>query len=459
MISEMMTKTFLSLERLTVLNSSFVTATPFWAAWQKRSPTDLMLVLEWLLIIGATMTSVLLPLPLQGRSDIPFGASIDLGPLALEPLVPIGIFALMGLKRTQPHLPGKILYTLAEFGIAYLPSLLDPRLFFPPFYLIIVIRSCSLFGNLGQLATVISANFLFIMSLFSPRFRFIFPESAVNPRQFPNTMLTAQLNAMFAFLLISSFVLLLTNALFFMQRSRQELTEAHHRLRQYALRIEDQATLQERTRIAREMHDALGHTLTAQCLQLDTVHCFWNSDPDKALRSVSEAKQLSTQALKEVRQAIAMLRADPLQGLTLEGAIAKLVQTFHHTTGILPSCTLRVAMVPPPIVNSCVYRIVQEALTNIAKHSHATEVSIYLQTTPKQLNILIQDNGIGFTPSQNITGFGLQGMEERTLALDGLFSVVSQVGLGCKIMAQIPLTESYRLSSPQVSHDSSAVGG
>jgi signal transduction histidine kinase len=436
MIIEMIAQKIHHLKRSNVVNSSFVAAPPFLAAWQKRSPTDLMLVLEWLLIIGVTVTNVLLPLPFKGQSNDSSITSPYLGSL-----LPIGAFAVMGLKRPRKNLSVKILYTAAEFGLVYLPSLLDPRLFFPPFYLIIVIRSCSIFGNLGQLATVIFANFLFVMSLFSPRFRFIFPESAINAAQFPNMLFTAQLNASFAFTLISSFILLLTNVLFFMQRSRQELTQAHDRLRQYALRIEDQATLQERTRIAREMHDALGHTLTAQCLQLDTVYCFWNSDPDKALRSLSEAKQLSTQALKEVRQAIAMLRADPLQGLTLEGAIAKLVQTFHQTTGIMPSCTLRVAVVPPPIVNSCIYRVVQEALTNIAKHSHATEVSIHLQTTPKQVNILIQDNGSGFAPSQNTSGFGIQGMQERTMALDGLFSVVSQTGLGCKIMAQIPLTE------------------
>ncbi len=254
-------------------------------------------------------------------------------------------------------------------------------------------------------------------------------------------MFMTRLNASFAFILISTFILLLTNALFFVQQSRQELTLAHDRLRQHALRIEDQAMLQERNRIAREMHDALGHTLTAQSLQLDTIHCFWQSEPDKASRSLSEAKRLSTQALKEVRQAISMLRADPLQGMARDGVIAKLIQSFHQSTGTLPNCTLQLAVAPPTNVNLCIYRVVQEALTNIAKHSHTTEVNIYLQTTSKQVNVLIQDNGIGFAPSQNQSGFGLQGMQERTLALGGLFSIVSQVGLGCKIMAQIPLTE------------------
>jgi hypothetical protein len=145
------------------VNYSFVTVTPFLAAWQKRTPTDLMLLLEWMLIIGVTMTNVLLPLPFQVPSEIPLLSTY------LGQLLPIGTFAVMGLKRPRHNLSVKILYTAAEFGLLYLPSLLDPRLFFPPFYLIVVIRSCSIFGNLGQLATVILANLLFVLSLLIQR--------------------------------------------------------------------------------------------------------------------------------------------------------------------------------------------------------------------------------------------------------------------------------------------------
>lgn len=424
-------------EKLNILNNSFLTTTTFLDVWQRRTPADLLLALEWMLISGIAITNILLPFPFKAPSDALPWSNIPLW----QVLIVLG-FGVMGLKRpSKQNLPGKILYTAIELGLIYLPSTLDSRLFFSPFYIVTVIRSCSIFGSLGQITTAIFANLLFIASLFSPRLSFILPGSTVEPEKVSSVILKAQLNGSFAFILVSTFILLLTNLLFFMQRSREELTQAHHRLRQYALRIEDQATLQERTRIAREMHDALGHALTAQSLQLDTADYFWDSDPEKALRSLNEAKRLSKQALKEVRQAITMLRADPLQGLTLEGAIATLVQTFHQTTDILPSCSLRVTAVPPAAVNFCVYRVVQEALTNIAKHSHATEVSIYLQTTSKQVNVLIQDNGIGFTPSQNTSGFGLQGMQERTLALGGLFSAVSQAGLGCKIMAQIPFTE------------------
>jgi signal transduction histidine kinase len=186
---------------------------------------------------------------------------------------------------------------------------------------------------------------------------------------------------------------------------------------------------------------ALGHALTAQSLQLETVQYFWHSDVDKASRSLSQARQLGSQALNDLRQTVSVLRADPLHGLSLEEAIAKLIETFHQATGVLPSCALRLDGAIPISVKSCTYRVVQEALTNIARHSQATEVSLYLQVTSDQLNILIQDNGIGFEPSQTVSGFGLQGMKERIIASGGSFSIVSQSGLGCKVMAQVPLAK------------------
>jgi signal transduction histidine kinase len=85
------------------------------------------------------------------------------------------------------------------------------------------------------------------------------------------------------------------------------------------------------------------------------------------------------------------------------------------------------------------YRIVQEALTNICKYAQATEINIHLQTTSNQLELIIEDNGNGFNLNQNISGFGLQGMRERTLALGGKFEINTAPGEGCKITAKFRL--------------------
>ena len=86
-----------------------------------------------------------------------------------------------------------------------------------------------------------------------------------------------------------------------------------------------------------------------------------------------------------------------------------------------------------------IYRIVQEALTNIAKHSQSTEVNLKVQTFPKRLHLFIEDNGRGFNPEQNTTGFGLQGISERVVALNGNIKIDSSFGCGCTIAIDIPL--------------------
>ncbi|WP_339381555.1 sensor histidine kinase [Brasilonema bromeliae] len=238
--------------------------------------------------------------------------------------------------------------------------------------------------------------------------------------------------------LVLVFVLLLINALLSERQSREKLAIAHQQLHRYALRVEDQATLQERNRIAREIHDALGHSLTAQSIQLENALLFLSSNLDKAKTFLEEAKQLGSSALREVRQSVATLRCDALQGKSLESAIALLLSDFQRRTGIIPDYKL---CLPQPLsgeVGTTIYRIVQEALTNISKHSAATVVTIDLQTTADSLYLQLCDNGRGFNPYQNTTGFGIQGMRERTLALGGHFRIFSESGCGCRIIAVFP---------------------
>ncbi len=258
------------------------------------------------------------------------------------------------------------------------------------------------------------------------------------------------LNAALLFGLVLVFVLLLVNAFLAERQSRQKLAIANEQLRQYALRIEDQATLQERNRIAREIHDSLGHSLTAQSIQLENASMFLPSNVDKAQVFLSEAKRLGKDALLEVRQSIATLRSDPLQGQSLQDAIASLLRDFRQMTGMEPECQINLSLsasestyslsLPfPAEINTVVYRIVKEALTNIYKHSGATRVKLHLQAQAERLFLLVEDNGKGFDPDQTTTGFGLQGMRERTAALGGVINITSKLGAGCRITAYIPL--------------------
>jgi signal transduction histidine kinase len=149
------------------------------------------------------------------------------------------------------------------------------------------------------------------------------------------------------------------------------------------------------------------------CVDLSGV--FLPPDAEKTASFLREAKQLGSRALQEVRRSISALRADPLQGQSLEVAIAKTVNEFHQTSGILPDYRIQLSQPIPPEISTALYRIIQESLTNIYKHSAATQVSIHLLESPNAIQLQINDNGQGFNPERNTTGFGLQGMRPCNL--------------------------------------------
>ena len=229
---------------------------------------------------------------------------------------------------------------------------------------------------------------------------------------------------------------------------QQQLAQTRERLRHYALQAEDRATVNERNRIAREIHDSLGHALTAQTIQLNNAIAFWKLEPDKAYSFLLESKTLVATALKEIRYSVATLRNDPLQEKSLTRAIASLLQDFSQRTGITSHYLSSNSIEPvSKEAKTTLYRIVQEALTNIVKHSEAKHVKVELQSFADYLRVLIADDGRGFEPQQNVTGMGLQGIRERATALGGYLVISSQVGQGCTLTINIPHSSSASTSA------------
>lgn len=184
----------------------------------------------------------------------------------------------------------------------------------------------------------------------------------------------------------------------------------------------------------------MGHTLTAQSVQLDGgLHLLNINQIEQADVFFKTAKSLCIQALKEVRQSVSVLRRDCLAGQSLDEAIAALVDDFKATTTITIDWSINVSRSLPFELNSALYRIVQAALTNIIRHSVATEATLQITAHSQTLYLVVKDNGRGFKPTQNSIGFGLQSMRERTLALGGQFHLLSEPGAGCLITIQIPL--------------------
>lgn len=223
-----------------------------------------------------------------------------------------------------------------------------------------------------------------------------------------------------------------------LQQTETDLLRSLEQERSLSQKIEAMAVLEERHRIARDLHDSLGQSLLALKLQAESALVTWHEQPDKAYRFLVTVKQLSAEALQSVRESVAEMRSDPLQGQLLEMAIATLLQEFYRMTDVFPKSQIDLSQPLSNPVNTVVYRIVQEGLTNIAKHANATVVQLHIQTDLSGIVLSLEDDGKGFNVDESVIGFGLQGMQERAIEMGGNLEILSQPGAGCRITASFP---------------------
>ena len=351
-------------------------------------------------------------------------------------------FGVLGLWLPTKPLGLQIGHVALQFGLLVLAARLSAvglRLF-PLLQVVLVMRSCLMFGLWGRLL-VTSATFIFFFSVVQRRLATL--EQALPFRssgRLVTQLIGVRLSLMVMFLVLLVFLLLFMNALLSERQRREELRLANQRLRESAAQIEKLAMNQERTRIAREIHDSLGHALTGLNIQLEGALKLWDAHPDQARTFVAQAKEMGSTALNEARQAVATLRQTPLAQQDLAEAIAPLTQRLQQVTGVVPEVTVDCPPLPESL-KLTVYRIVQEALTNICKYAQATQVSIEIEPSPdgSQLHITIHDNGVGFDPQDNTTGFGLRGIQERVQVEGGQVQLTTAPGQGCTVQVWLPL--------------------
>jgi signal transduction histidine kinase len=391
----------------------------------------LLRILEWVLLGIVALVQLL--------AALDSGMPIGLIPNALG----LGIFALLGWVTPQQPF-AKLLYTAIEFGLifglAFYGNLPLPTMLF----IVLVIRNCVLLEGRSQRIVTATA---FCGCLISQTHRLIHQNI---PVKVSLDQLGTVWFGMFTLLtLVILFLHLLVNVALQESQGQAQLAAANARLREYALRVEELATEQERNRIARDIHDSLGHSLTVFSIHLEAASRLLHTNPTKAETLLLEAKRLNSKTLQEVRQALTTLRTDPLQALTLPSAIANLATEFQKATEVLPTVAIHLESAISKEHSMVIYRIVQESLTNICKYAKATEVSITVHQSAQALQVTVQDNGQGFEPSQNTTGFGLQGMQERTLALGGQLDIQSAPHQGCRVDAVFPLSANPVTSNRQ----------
>lgn len=221
------------------------------------------------------------------------------------------------------------------------------------------------------------------------------------------------------------------------ERLNRELTEANDQLREFASRVEELAILSERNRVAREIHDGLGHYLTTINMQIQAADAVLASDPRKAALLMEKAQALTQDALTDVRASVTALRLAPESELPISAIIEKLLINCE-SIGIHTS--LRILGEQRPIrsvIRQTMFRVAQESINNICKHSRANKVQIILDfLEPDTLSMQVEDDGVGTNQMEG--GFGLIGIRERVTLQQGEMRTVSKEGEGFLVEVRLP---------------------
>ena len=197
----------------------------------------------------------------------------------------------------------------------------------------------------------------------------------------------------------------------------------------------------ERARIARDLHDELGQELTAVRFAVALTQERFAQAPQSIEKNLLEIDHIVQRTSKTVRGLVSELRPLLLDDLGLHAAAQWLTSRITQRTGL--DCQLKIigdSQELPPEVVTAAYRLMQEALTNVARHAQATQVQVTLHTRREQLDLRITDDGIGFDPALRSPGMGLLGMRERALALGTKLIIRSAPEAGTEIQCSLPLT-------------------
>lgn len=211
--------------------------------------------------------------------------------------------------------------------------------------------------------------------------------------------------------------------------------------------LTDHAVLEERNRLAREIHDTLAQQLTGIVLELEAADTLLNRGSERGRTSVEKARELARGALQEARRSVWNLRPAPLSATGLVAAIGHEVEVWEERTGIPARFRARAVPHHPSLTPSAevaLLRIGQEALSNAARHGRPAHVDVELRAQAQEMVLSVRDDGIGFDPSAVAPRedcFGLEGMLERARNLGGTLTVVSSPGHGTTVTTRLPLTE------------------
>jgi signal transduction histidine kinase len=221
-----------------------------------------------------------------------------------------------------------------------------------------------------------------------------------------------------------------------LKEQQQSLAEANTRLTHHASTLEHLATSRERNRVARELHDTLAHTLSGLSVQLEAVKAYWDVDPQEARSTLERSLKAAHSGLGETRRALQALRASPLDDLGLSLAVRTMVEDAAARANLALNSSVADKLPSlSPDVEQCIYRVAQEAVTNVAKHAKAKTLTVNLESTEEKVTLTVHDDGVGFDVEKRdkANHYGLEGMQERAQLVGGELTVTSKPGEGTTV--------------------------
>jgi signal transduction histidine kinase len=238
-----------------------------------------------------------------------------------------------------------------------------------------------------------------------------------------------------------------------------ELEEAHRQLAQSIVQEQELAVLRERTRLAREMHDTIGHALVLISVKLEAAQRLRERNPERCDRELESTKAIARETMTALRASIADLRSPALEHEPINSALSRSARELAQRTGLSVTYTLQADIdLLPASVEETLWKVSQEAFANIEKHAHASHVQVRISRQGEKLLMHIHDDGIGlpsalcqpdndasFMYSSPGGHYGLRGMLERTEAIGGHLTLHSDKDQGTTLEVELPLADSEPL--------------
>lgn len=212
--------------------------------------------------------------------------------------------------------------------------------------------------------------------------------------------------------------------------------DARVQVRRYAAEVEDLATTRERNRIAREIHDSVGHYLTVVNVQIEAARALVAANPSGSNECLARAQQFARDGLAELRRSVSMLRSSAVEQRPFGVALAALVEDSRNQ-GF--DTTLEVRGTPRPLtpaIEFTLFRAAQEALTNVTRHAQGSRACCTLRYDDRDVSLRVSDDGVGAVKPDG--GFGLIGMRERAALVGGTVDIQTAAGRGFAVEVRVP---------------------